>query len=612
MCGTKGTGWDCVARRGKDVLYSGSLNAKYGMRMKLRLWAVVAAAGLCIAGAAGGVWADTMVVAGHRVESPAEFVPAGDDVLAPLLPALKHLGAQYKLAPEAITITTRDEREIVISRTRAEATSDGVVRELPVLPQGKGERTLLPARAVGSLLGCAVRWDEQSRTLSLYPWVRSFSLVALRDRYRVTVAAEGPITYTTGEVADPPRLFLDLQNLDLAQIPSEMELAGTYLLAARIHQHSLAPEPEGEVTRVVVDLTEWRPYRIRESKDRCTLEIEFPLPEAAELPPDVEPVVLTGLAFERISSRLAAVNISMIGTPFCISERVEDPPLVVVDVANAENEIESAELAVGDPLVPGVCVVPAVEKPGTERVIVRLTEGVGHAVVTERGEARVLVGRFPLAELKVVVDAGHGGHDTGAIGRSGLEEKEVNLDIARRVYRLLQAMGITVRLTRVDGNPVRPWTRGNRTQQRRDLLARCEIADDMDADLFVSIHANARARNPLQYRGTETYYRKEDSAAFAYAMQKEVARAVGIRDGGAIKHPKSIIVLYAAKMPSVLVEVAYLSHPEDEALLATSALRERAAQGIVSGIKRYVDEGGLLPKLAQRERERLRAARKGE
>jgi len=578
------------------------------MRMKFRLFAVVAAAALCIAAAVGGVWADTMVVAGHRVESPADFVLAGDDVLAPLLPALKHLGAQYKLAPDAITITTRNEREIVVSRSRAEATSDGVVRELPVLPQGKGARTLLPARAVGSLLGCAVRWDEQSRTLSIHPWVRSFSLVTLRDRYRITVSAEGPITYKTGEVADPPRLFLDLLNLDLAQIPSAVELADTYLLGARIHQHSVVPEPEGEVTRVVVDLTEWRPYRIRESRDRCTLEIEFPLPEAAELPPDVEPVVLKGLAFERISSRLAAVKLSTIGTPFCISQRIEEPPLLIVDVANAENELESNELDVGDPLVSGVCVVPAADKPGTERVIIRLTEDVGHAVVTERGEAQVLVGRFPLAELKVVVDAGHGGHDTGAIGRSGLEEKGVNLDIARRVYRMLQAMGIKVRLTRVDDNPVRPWTRGNRTQQRRELLTRCSIADDMDADLFVSIHANARATNPSQYRGTETYYRKEDSAAFAYAMQKEVARAVGIRDGGVIRHPKSIIVLYAAKMPSVLVEVAYLSHPEDEALLATSALRERAAQGIVSGIKRYVDEGGLLPKLAQRERERLRAS----
>ncbi len=105
----------------------------------------------------------------------------------------------------------------------------------------------------------------------------------------------------------------------------------------------------------------------------------------------------------------------------------------------------------------------------------------------------------------------------GAIGRTGLEEKEVNLAIARRVYELLQGMGVKVRLTRVDDNPLRPWSRGNRVQQRRELLARCEMANKMEADLFVSVHANARASNSEERRGTETYYRKEDSAAFAWA-----------------------------------------------------------------------------------------------
>jgi N-acetylmuramoyl-L-alanine amidase len=130
----------------------------------------------------------------------------------------------------------------------------------------------------------------------------------------------------------------------------------------------------------------------------------------------------------------------------------------------------------------------------------------------------------------------------------------------------------------------------------------------MKADLFVSVHANARARNPMEHRGSETYYRKPDSAAFAQTMQQELVRAVGLPDGGAIRHPKPIIVLYRTEMPSVLVEVGYLSHPADEAELATSELRERAAQGIVNGIRRYVEEGGLLPELARREKEREDAA----
>ncbi len=570
--------------------------------MKFSFWGVVTAAGMWLAAGSGGLWGDTLVVAGHPMESPARFVVAGDDIVAPLLPALKHLGARYELTPEAIRITTQTGAEIVISRKRGEATRDGMVRDLPGPPQGKGEKTLLPARALGSLLGCAVRWEEETRTLYFYPWVRRFTLETLRDRYRVTVKAEGSIEYETGELGDPPRLFVDMMDMDLAQIPSELEMADSYLKGARIHQHSRVPDPEGEVTRVVVDLTEWRPYRIRQSEDGCTLEIEFPLPDAMELPLDVEPVVLKGIEFERISARLAAVKLSIVGTAFCTAERLEDPPLVLVTVANAEDQIGFTELKVEDEVVLGACVVPAPERPGTMRVAIPLAESVGHAVVTEPGETRVLLGRFPLAELTIVVDAGHGGHDTGAIGRTGLEEKEVNLAIARRGYELLQGAGVKVRLTRVDDNPVRPWSRGNRVQQRRELLARCEMANNMEADLFVSVHANARARNPEGRRGTETYYRKEDSAAFAWAMQKELVRACGLPDGGVLKHPKSIIVLRGTEMPSVLVEVGYLSHPEDEAKLATREFRERAAQGILNGIKRYVEEGGLLPKLARRER----------
>jgi len=562
--------------------------------------------------AASSGWGDVMVVAGHQVESPREFMVVGDEIYAPLLPALKYLGAEFEVTPDVIQITTANGREVVIFRNLAEATRDGVVRELPGPPRRKEGVMLLPARAVGSLLGCAVRWKQETRTLFLHPWVRTFSLDRLRDRYRLTVGAEGPMGYRVRELEAPPRLALDLLNVDLAQIPSSASggVEEGYLKGARIQQHSLAPSEEGEVVRVVVELAERRPYRVRESEDKCRLEVDFPLPEATELPPDVPPVVLTALEFARVSARLAEVRLSVlglpagVGRPFCIAEKTDDPLVVWVEVANAESRIETPTLEVSDAVVAGVSLGPAPGKPGAQRLAISLREQAGHAVVTEEGKVRVLVGNLPLAELRVVVDAGHGGHDTGAIGRSGLQEKEVNLDIARRVYRLLQGMGVEVRMTRVDDNPVRPWTRGNSEEQRQELMARCEMANQMQADLFVSVHANARQSNPTQYRGTETFYRKEDSAGFARAMQEEVVKALGLPDGGVKHHPKPIIVLYRTAMPSVLVEVGYLSHPEDEAGLATEELRERAAQGIVNGITRYVDEGGLLPMLAARERQR--------
>ena len=571
--------------------------------MELRFAARVAAAALSLFLCACTAQADTLVVGGKRVASAAPFVLVDDEIFAPLLPALQHLDAGYGVTPDAICITTAKGATVIISRRRPEATVDGILHELPGPPRIENGVTLLPARAVGSMLGCAVRWEEASRTIYLYPWVREFSLTRLPDRYRLTVAAEAPISYESGQLEDPPRLFLDLENLDLADIPSSVRVEDSYLLLARIGQHSLAPSPEGEVTRLVVELSEWKPYRIRESEDRRRLEIEFPLPDADELPPDAPPVVLSGLSFRRLAPGLAEVALDVSNICFSTSGARDDPPSVWVQIANAENRIAEPRLSVTDKLVSAISVYAPEDRPGSQILMVSLSEATGHAIVTDERRLRVLLGRTELANLSVVIDPGHGGHSAGAVGRSGLREKDVNLDVALRAYRRLQALGASVRLTRMDDNPVRPWRRGNRAEHQRELLARCELANALEADLFVSVHANARESNPLQYRGTETYYRKADSARFAGVMQQELVRALQLADGGVKRHPSPIIVLYRTAMPAVLVEIGYLSNPADEALLATSALRDRAAIGIVNGIKRYAAEGGLLPRAADRLRQ---------
>jgi N-acetylmuramoyl-L-alanine amidase len=552
--------------------------------------------------------ADTLVVSGRRSQSPLPFTVVGEEVYAPLLPTLDALNATHQLTPDQISITTANGRQILIDRRRPQASRDGMVRELPGTPMAQRGAILLPARAVGSLLGCAVRWDQASRTLYLHPWIRRFNLEVLSDRYRLTVVADAPITYRTGELSDPPRFYADLLNMDLSQIPSAYAVQDSYLKSARISQNSLAPQPPGDVARIVVEMTESRRCRIGESDDRCKLWVDFPLPDATEIPPDVPPVILTGVTFERTSSRVAQLKLSTYGRPYCTALTTYDPTEVVFDIANAQSQLDRHPIEISDRIVRSVAIGPARGSPGAQRVTVKLREAIGHSLQIGDDGLAVLFGQFDLAELRVVVDAGHGGHDTGAIGRTGVEEREVNLDIARRVYQKLLAMGVSACMTRTDETSVRPWTPGNRDEQRQELLARCSAANGIMADLFVSIHANAHRGNPYEHRGTETYYRKEDSLDFARVMQRELVALTGLPDGGVIRHPKSIIVLSYTDMPSVLVEVAYLSHPDDEALLATDEFRERAAQGIANGIRRYVEEGGLLARLAESERAKAREA----
>jgi N-acetylmuramoyl-L-alanine amidase len=561
----------------------------------------IAALAFALLGCAQVGRADTLVVAGRKLESATRFVAAGDEVYTPLLPALRYLGARAELTADAIRITTAAGRGIVISRARPEATVDGMLRPLPGTPLMQQGALFLPTRAVGSLLGCAVRWDESSRTAFMYPWIREFALEALPDGYRLTVGAEATLAYRTGKAEDPPRLFIDVLNADLAAIPSELHLEGTYIGAARIRQNTLAPAPAGDVVRAVVELAEWKPYRIHMSGDRCTLQVDFPLADTAKLPLDGPPGVLSAMTFERVSPRVAMLRLAVFGRPACTSGATDRPPSVWLDIANTESRLERKTLQVQDSVVSGVSCGPSPDNPRTQRVTVTLTQPTPHAVVTDSGELRVLLGRTELDGACVVVDAGHGGHDTGAMGRSGLMEKEVNLDIAQRVRDQLVELGAKVLMTRTDDNPVIPWDPAKPAEHRAELLGRCALANDAHADLFVSIHCNARESNPTLVRGTETYFRKADSLAFAQVMQEEVVRAVGLPDGGVKYHPRSIIVLYQTNMPAVLVEVAYLSNPDDEAELLTEGLRERAALGIVNGVKRYVEEGGLLSRLAERE-----------
>jgi N-acetylmuramoyl-L-alanine amidase len=218
----------------------------------------------------------------------------------------------------------------------------------------------------------------------------------------------------------------------------------------------------------------------------------------------------------------------------------------------------------------------------------------------------------------IVVDPGHGGVETGAVGPGGLQEKDIALDLARRVKDLLQRQGVTVVLTR-DDDRVLP------------LDDRTAIANQNRAELFLSIHLNASKRKSAV--GAETYflstdatdaeartlaalenkaYRPADAAAgpppgdrglelilwdlaqnsylaessrLAEAVQRELNAATGVRDRGVRQAP--FRVLMGATMPAILVESGFISNPEEEARLKDDTYKDKIAQGIAQAIAAF-------------------------
>lgn len=177
--------------------------------------------------------------------------------------------------------------------------------------------------------------------------------------------------------------------------------------------------------------------------------------------------------------------------------------------------------------------------------------------------------RIPSGRVVIVIDPGHGGSDPGAVGIGGIEEEDVVLDISLQVSSLLERQGAEVVMTRTSSRTV-------------ELAPRVALAERSGADYFVSIHANAATVNA---NGVETFY-FSSGAGLAQSIQDSIIDSTGMTDRG-IKQAR-FYVLTQTSMPSVLVEVGFLTGNRDVTLLSNSRFRTQMAEAIARGILNYV------------------------
>src|SRR5690554_498356 len=189
---------------------------------------------------------------------------------------------------------------------------------------------------------------------------------------------------------------------------------------------------------------------------------------------------------------------------------------------------------------------------------------------------------YAVAGKTVVIDAGHGGRDPGAVGRSGLREKEITLDLAVRLRRLFSRVGARVVMTReadVDYGDKGDTSSG--TQKSRDIAYRVQKANQSRADLLLSIHVNSFPQSI--WSGAQCFYDtvNPDSKKLAITVQDELEAKLGPNRRRPIAADYRI--LKATKMPSITVEVGFISNPREEKLLADEKYRERLAEAIFAG-----------------------------
>ena len=182
----------------------------------------------------------------------------------------------------------------------------------------------------------------------------------------------------------------------------------------------------------------------------------------------------------------------------------------------------------------------------------------------------------------IVLDPGHGGSDSGAVGPSGVREKDVALQVAQKVQRLLEGAGAHVVMTRTTDRDVY----GPNASNGEELQARVDVAERTPgAELFLSIHCNAFSSPTANGTETYSYYGSVEGGRLAAILQEELLAAGSLRDRGAKE--ANLYVLKHSSMPASLVELAFISNEREEALLTSEDFQNKMAFAIAKGLSRF-------------------------
>jgi N-acetylmuramoyl-L-alanine amidase len=480
---------------------------------------------------------------------------------------------------------------------------------------------------------------------------------------RVAIDLGEGVTYEAARVPNPDRIYFDLHGTRLAPELVGKSFAVTddgFLRKIRPAQYS------DDITRVVLDVSDVTEYSAFLLPDPYRLIIDIhgrkqavsaaPQETASATAPADVPPPHTAAAIKSTPARPVPNTIATRTTPADVADlsqlpgRVEatstptsKPISAVVPSSFRDTEAAVAKSDTGTQAPAALPTAASTKSPPSPRASSsskrprRTGRKASDDSTSDATPARAaaplgdgetsLVRALGLKIDRIVIDAGHGGHDSGTLGADGIEEKDVVLDVALRLGKLLHdRLGSDIIYTRSDDTFV-------------PLEARTAIANKSQADLFLSIHANSSS-DPTA-RGVETYYlnftsdptaldvaarenavsdqsihqlsdlvkkialKDKISESREFAADVESSLYSGLQKGnGTLKNrgvkKAPFVVLIGANMPSILAEISFVTNPRDAAQLRDPEYRQRVAESLYKGVARY--RGGLSASYAPTER----------
>ena len=204
----------------------------------------------------------------------------------------------------------------------------------------------------------------------------------------------------------------------------------------------------------------------------------------------------------------------------------------------------------------------------------------------------VTVSYVPSYKKVIVIDAGHGSPDGGAVGINGTVEKDINLKIASKLQSLLERSGAKVIVTRSDDNAIpEDKLKSVRDIKKSDMKNRRDFRENYGADMFVSIHMNKYPSEKVH--GAQVFYSSspDESKILGEAIQGELKLICDPQNNRvAKKADKNIYILKESSVPAVIVECGFLSNKAEEQKLNTDKYQSQIAWAIYSGIQKYYEQ----------------------
>lgn len=222
-------------------------------------------------------------------------------------------------------------------------------------------------------------------------------------------------------------------------------------------------------------------------------------------------------------------------------------------------------------------------------MIVALILMVGGLGFCCRSSISAPVSTVPGAGKRIVIDAGHGEPDGGAVGADGELEKDLNLQIAQFLQGYLEQSGVEVIMTRADDNGLFDKLTGSiRQKKRSDLNTRVKMVNELDVDLCISIHMNKFTDS--RYSGPQVFYSTNQTSSknLAQIVQTEMISVLEPASKREIKPGSDIYLLKHVKVPTILVECGFLSNPEEARKLQDSDYQNRVAWSLYCGIIKFL------------------------